>query len=327
MAKLQLSVAMGDYDVTRGLIQGEVVPQGIDLVPLTYRSPHRHWRMLVHEEFDVCEMSLGAFVTLVGRGDDRFVGLPVFPQRRFRHGYVFVSGAADVDVAADLRGRRIGIRNWEVTAGVYLRGILADHHGLPLDSVEWVAQDASDIDARPPAGVTLTRVESGQRVTDLCARGELAGLIYPDIPDEVHEGSGRIRRLFEDPRAEEERYFQQTGIFPIMHVVVARREVVAQHPWVCRELMEAFRESKELAMDRMRDPRTVSLAWFRWLVEREREVLGTDAWDDGVEPNRNVLETFLRYAHEQGLTPWQIEVDELFPDGVLGDPPARIAAG
>lgn len=324
-SRLRLSVALGDYDITRPIIAGEVRPAGVDAIPLVYPSPQRHWRMLRHREFDVCELSLGSYAALVSRGDDSLVGLPVFPHRRFRHSYVFVTGARRIGSPADLGGGRVGVRSWQTTAGLYLRGILSEHHGLPVESVRWVAQDAEDVDLDLPPNVRLERVPDGRTVTDMCATGELDGLLYPEIPDQVRAGTGEIRRLFADPRAAEEAYFRQTGVFPIMHLVVVRREIVDRHPWVAGTLVAAFTEAKRAALRRLGDPRTVSLAWLRWLIEREREVLGSDAWDYGLtERNRHVLETFLGYAAAQGVSARPLAVEELFGASVVEDPPGYV---
>lgn len=321
-ARVELSLSLGDYDINRPLIDGAVQPQGIDAIPLVQQSPQRHWRMLLHREFDVCELSLGSYVAMVSRGDRSLVGLPVFPHRRFRHSYVFVTGRRHIRSAEELRGGRVGVRSWQVTGGVWMRGFLAEYHGLALDSVTWVAQDPDDIELTLPEGIRLERVPDGQTVTSMCARGELDALVYPEIPEQVHAQTGEMRRLFPDPRAAEEAYFAETGIFPIMHVVVVRREVLEEHPWVARSLVDAFTESKRQAMQRMRDPRVVSLAWLRWLMEHERDVLGPDPWMYGLgEANRSNLGTFLHYAAEQGVAARKLEVDELFFDTVREDPP------
>lgn len=325
-SRLRLSVSLGDYDINRPLIDGTVQPQGVEFIPLTQTSPERHWRMLIHEEFDVCELSMGSYVATLDRRDARdLVAIPVFPHRRFRHSYVFVTGQRPIARASDLRGGRIGIRSWQVTGGVWMKGFLAEYHDLPLDSVTWVAQDPDDIDIELPAGVHLERVNEGETVTDLCARGELDALLYPEIPKHVHDGTGDIRRLFSDFRAAEEDYFRSTGIFPIMHVMVMRRTLAERHPWLPRNIMEAFTESKRQATARMRDPRVVSLAWLRWLIEHERKLLGPDPWQYGLGPNNHHnLSTFLRYSHEQGLVHRRIAPEELFESSVLEDPPAFV---
>jgi 4,5-dihydroxyphthalate decarboxylase len=325
MSTLRLTLAAGDYDITRPLLDGTVQPQGVDLVTLTYPSPQRHWRMLKHGEFDIAELSLGSYVAQRSRGMEEFVAIPVFPHRRFRHGYAFVSTAAGVRDAKDLAGGTIGVRSWQTTAGVWLRGILAEHHGLPLTDVTWVAQDTEDVALDLPPGLSLTTVPEGGNVVDMCADGDIEGLIYPELPRQVLTGETTIGRLFDDPKAVEQHYYRQTGIFPIMHVVAIRAALLEDHPWLARNVMDAFEEAKRLAMRRLENPRTVSLAWLRSLQEEERALLGPDPWHYGLdEANARTLGTFLRYAREQGVAARDLTPAELFHPATAERPPVYV---
>lgn len=325
MTALRLTVATGDYDITRPIIDGAIDKAGLDLVGVTAPSPQRHWRMLMHREFDVAEMSLGSYSARVAAGTDDLVAIPAFPHRRFRHGYVFGSVDAGMEQPADLRGHRVGLRSWQTTAGVWLRGILEEYHDLPVSSVEWVAQDPEDVELSLPSDVRLTRVPSGKTVTGMCAAGEIHGLVYPEIPRAVHDNDGTIRRLFEDPKRAEQEYYRQTQIFPIMHVVVIKSELVARYPWLPRTMFEVFSEAKRVARQRLQDPRTVSLAWLRALQEEEAELLGPDPWRYGFDDaNRHTLDTFLRYAHAQGVTKRRLAPEELFPASVREQMPAYV---
>jgi 4,5-dihydroxyphthalate decarboxylase len=311
--KLRLTVATGDYDITRPLVDGDVEASGLDIVGVTMPSPQRHWRMLKHREFDVAELSLGSYCARVSRGEDDLVAIPAFPHRRFRHGYVYGSAAAGITSPEQLKGRRVGVRSWQTTAGVWLRGILDEYHGLPVSSVDWIAQDEEDVPMSLPPEITLRRVSTGAAVTDECASGDVEGLIYPEIPRQVLAGDGTIRRLFDDPKVAEQEYYRQTGIFPIMHVVAIRAELVEKYPWLPRSVFDAFGESKRQAQQRLNDPRTVSLAWLRALQEEERALLGPDPWRYGLDDvNRHTLGTFLGYASAQGVTARPVAVDELF---------------
>lgn len=315
-ARLPLSIMVGDYDLTRPLLDGTVVPQGVEPIVLTAPSPQRHRRMLVHREFDVAELSLGSYVARRSRGQDDLVAIPVFPHRRFRHGYVFASTRRDPRTVADLNGTAVGVRNWQVTAGIWLRGILAEHHGLRLSDVDWVAQDAEDVPLDLPGELRVRPVPAGRTVTDLCAEGELTGLIYPEIPRQVRAGDSGIRRLFADPKQREQDYFRSTGIFPIMHVVALRAELLERHPWLARSVLDAFEEAKRLAYRRLEDPRTVSLAWLRALQEEERALLGPDPFGYGLdEANTRNLETFLAYARQQGVAAAGLTAPLLFHPG------------
>jgi 4,5-dihydroxyphthalate decarboxylase len=326
MTRLRLTLATGDYDITRPLLDGVVSPQGVELVTMNYPSPQRHWRMLVHREFDIAEMSLGSYVAQRSRGHDDLIAVPVFPHRRFRHGYAFLSNARpEIENAGDLAGERVGVRSWQTTAGVWLRGILAEHHGLPLEKVRWLAQDSEDVALDLPPGVSLEAVPGGQSVVDMCVRGDAGGLIYPELPAPVLAGETTIRRMFENPKAVEQEYYRRTGIFPIMHVVAIRTELVEKYPWLPRNVMDAFEGAKERALERLRDPRTVSLAWLRALQEEERELLGADPWCYGLnERNRHVLDTFLGYAVQQGVAAKQMTAEELFHAATTERPPAYV---
>lgn len=323
--RLRLTLATGDYDITRPLIDGDVQPTGLDLIRVTMPSPQRHYRMIVHREFDIAELSLGSYVARLSRGEDDLIAIPAFPHRRFRHGYAFVSAAAGVTEPAALAGTKVGLRSWQTTAGVWLRGILAEHHGLPVESVHWVKQDVEDVELELPAGIRLDSVAPGQRVTDLCARGEISGLVYPELPRQVLDGDGTIVRLFPDPKAAEQAYYRATGIFPIMHVVAIRREIAQRYPWIPRTMLEAFEEAKERAMRRLDNPRTVSLAWLRTLQEEERALLGPDPWRYGFDAvNQHTLDTFLGYALHQGVAAKPLAAAELFHPATLDVTPRYV---
>lgn len=325
MSKLRITVATGDYDITRPILDGAVAPVGLDVIGVTAASPQRHWRMLVHREFDVAEMSLGSFCARVSRGETDMVGIPVFPHRRFRHGYVFVPHRSAAQQASDLSGQSIGVRSWQTTAGVWLRGILAEYHGLALSDVHWLAQDGEDVALALPPDIRLSRVPEGENVTDMCADGRIGGLVYPEIPRQILDGDGTMRRLFADPKRAEQQYFRDTGIFPIMHLLVVRAELVDAYPWLPRTLFEMFEESKSMAMKRLSNPRTVSLAWLRALQEEEQALLGADPWNYGLDrQNTMTIDTFLRYAQEQGVTSRSLKAPDLFDPSVVDAPPAYV---
>lgn len=321
---IHLTLACGGYDINKALIDGGVVPDGIDLTVLTYPSPERHWRMGVHGEFDVCEFSMATYLILHARPGNPFTAIPVFPHRRFRHSFIFVNAAAGISTPKDLEGRRVGIRTWQTTAGLWARGILADQYGVDLRKVEWLAQDDEDVAFTPPPGISLDRVPDGKTVTGMLEDGELDGLIYPELPESVLRGDRRVVRLFPDDKAEEIAYFQQTGFFPIMHTVVIKRSVLEDDPWVALNLMRAFRRSKDLAFARMRDPRTISLAWVRAVIEEQQRILGPDPWSYEFAANREAIDTMIRYSHDQGMIDHIFPAEELFVPASLGEPPQYV---
>jgi len=319
-----LTLACGSYDINHALATGEIRARGIDLTVLVLPSPERHARMALHREFDVCELSMATFLTIWGSGDRSLIAIPAFPHRRFRHGFIFVPEASTISDPAELNGRRIGLRTWQTTAGLWARGILQDDHGVDLRAVQWVTQDAEDVP--PPDGFpfSIARARAGESVVEMLRRGELDALIYPELPAGAGEPGSGIRRLFPDSKAAEIDYVRRTGNFPIMHTVVIRRVLVDRLPWAARELLEAFRASKDRALDRMRDPRSVSLAWLREALAEQREILGPDPWSYEFEANRVPLGTMIRYGYEQGMLPGPIPPAELFVASTVEELPSYV---
>lgn len=324
---LRLTLALGDYDINRGLIDGADTIQGVDAVPLTLSSPERHWRLLRHHEFDICELSMASYLAMRSSGSDPYTAIPVFPHRRFRHSYIFVNPAAGVTSAKDLEGRAVGLRTWQTTAGLWTRGILEEHYGVDLRSITWYTQDEEDIPLDLAAhGFSHRRVPAGDDVDRMLLAGELHGLIYPELPPSYRAGDPRVVRLFADAKAEEQRYVAATGVFPIMHTVVIRDALLAAYPWLGMEVVKAFRRSKERAWRQMEDPRRVSLAWFREALEEQRQVLGPDPWPYDLPNNRRALEAICGYAARQGLTTRPLAPEDLFHPGSVDDPPQYVGA-
>jgi 4,5-dihydroxyphthalate decarboxylase len=323
MARLTLTLACGDYDLTRGLLTGAVVPPGIDLIPLTMPSPERHWRLARGHEFDICEYSLASY--LVSReGDLPYTAIPVFPHRRFRHSFVFVRAAAGIERPQDLIGRRVAVRTWQTTAGVWMRGMLASEYGVSLDRVHWFAQHEEDLPLALPSNVRVERLPADANIDALLLEGELDAALYPEILPSIRRGDPRVRRLWPNSRAVEQEYFRRTGIFPIMHTVVIRNRVLEAHPWVARSLLDAFTQAKQLAYAALENPRTVALAWVRELLDEQKALLGPDPWVYGFAPNRHVLAAFCQYGHAQGLTRRLIDPAELFVPTTLDELPRYV---
>ena len=308
---IPMSLACGAYDINQALIDGTIGPDGIDLTVLTYPSPERHWRMGRHEEFDAAEFSMATLLMLIDRGR-ALTAIPAFPHRRFRHGSIYVNAGAGITAPKDLEGRRIGLRTWQTTAGLWARGILQDYYGVDLSTIEWVCQDEEDEPFDTPERFRLRRVADGERVTTMLETGELDALIYPEVPGAVRRGDPRVRRLFEDPKAEEIAYYEQTGFFPIMHAVVIRNAIVEANPWVPRNLLLAFRASKDLAFQKALDPRRISLAWVSQVIAEQRRILGDDPWCYSFEQNRRLLAQMIRWSHEQGMISREFQPEEMF---------------
>lgn len=313
--RLELTFACGDYEIMRPLKEGTVVPDGIALTVLTAMdSATRHWRFLNRREFDVAEVSASSYVAARGRGLP-FRAIPVFPHRRFRHGFAFVNTASGIRGPRDLAGRRVGAKSFMTTAILWLRGILQHDHGVDPGSIEWVTELDEDVAWTPPPGLRVSQLPDGKSLVPMLLAGELDAVLSPDLIQPLLDRDPRVGRLFPDHEAVETDYFRRTGIFPIMHVVGLRQELVERHPWVPINLFNAFEQAKALAMRRMRDPRLVPLAWYREAWERQEALLGPDPWEYGLTPrNRHTLETLTGYSHEQGLTGRQVPLDELFLD-------------
>lgn len=314
--KLQLSLACGDYEITRPLIDGRVGIDGVDLVVLADGGARdRQWRLQRSSECDITELNACAYFMARERGHP-FVALPVFPHRRFRHGFIFVNTNMGIARPADLIGRRIGVDSgFQPAAAVWLRGILSDQYGVAHESITWVTNRAEDIPFTPTRSLRMERVPEPVSLDGLLVRGELDALISPAMPPSFLRGEPGIARLFPNFKELEIEYYRKTKIFPIMHVVMVREAIVRENPWIASNIAHGFNKAKQMAYDRVRNPRVVPLAWFTSEWEEQAAILGPDPWAYGLaEPNRTNLETLIRYTCEQGLTERQASIAELFID-------------
>lgn len=325
MARLRLTLACGDYDRTRALEEGTVRPDGIELTYLRLPVEETFFRMSRHREFEVAELSLSTYALSLREDPPPFVALPVFPSRMFRHGCVYVHADAGIAAPEDLAGRTVGTPEFQLTAGVWIRGILADHHGVPVDSMRHLV-GGQERPGRPeklaldlPDRIRVERIPEGATLSSMLLAGEIDALCTPRLPRPFVERDPRVRRLFPDVIAAERAWFAATGLFPIMHVVVVRRDVYQAHPWVAQSLTKAFGLAKAEAAERLYDSSSLAfmLPWLTQQLEEARELLGDDWWSYGLDANRRTLDTFLRYHHEQGLSPRRLRPEELFaPEAV-----------
>lgn len=315
--KLELSVAIGDYDRTRPLIDGTVAIDGVDPVVMTYAPEEMFFRAFRHAEFDVCELSMSSQVVEVARRENAYLALPVFLSRAFRHTSIYVR-TDRVKRPEDLKGRRVGVPEYQLTAIVWARALLQDDHGVAPADVTWV-RGGIDEPGRPekialslPAGIRLESAPEGDTLSAMLDRGDLDGFIAPRPPSCRNPDVGW---LFPDPTAAAKDWYRRTRIFPIMHVLGVRRELVERHPWLPASLLKAFEASKRVALERLSDTSAtkVTLPFVEEQLKAARELLGEDYWSYGVGPNRHVVEAFLRHHHAQGLSSRLVTVDEMFP--------------
>ena len=320
MTEPVLTLGCGDYDRTRALADGSIRPEGFELRYEALNPGPLFARMVRDRDLDAAEMSLSTYLNLRARDDDGFVGIPVFPSRVFRHGYIFVNRDAGIRRPEDLAGRRVGTMQWQLTSSLWLRGILAEEHGVPQSAIDWFLggqDEPGDHERAPvdvPADVRLERIPAGTTLAGLLAEGEVDAVLAPHIPDLFRAGDPRIVRLFPDFRTVEADWYRRTGLFPIMHLVVIRRDVHETHPELAVALFRAFCASKARALARLRFTGTLA-AMVPWLVaelEAAEALFGDRYWPYGVEANRRELETAIRYAREQGIARRDLAPEELF---------------
>ncbi len=320
MAGLPLTLACHVYDRTRAIRDGSIPVEGVQLNFLPLHVTEIFWRMCQYQEFDASEMSMGAHLTLLGKGESPFVGVPVFPSRVFRHANMFVRAGGGIQRPEDLRGRRIGVPEYGMTACVWMRAILHHEYGVPPEEVVWctggqeVPGRKERVPLRLPASIRLEPIPEHETLTGMLCAGGIDALFCAHPPNAFLAGDPRIRRLFSDYRPVEEEYYRRTGFFPIMHLLVVRRDVFARSPWVAQSLFKAFSRAKAEVERALadNDMLTCMLPWSSYDLEVTRRLMGEDFWPYGVEPNRKTLEAVCQYAHEQGLTPRRVGVEELF---------------
>jgi 4,5-dihydroxyphthalate decarboxylase len=313
MAKLPLTLACGGYDKTQALIDGRVEVDGVDLNYLQIEPPGEiFWRQVRHTEFDASELTMSAYLVGLSRGDDRFVGIPVFPLRLFRHAYIWVRKDAGINEPADLRGKPIVIPEYHMTANLYIRGMLQHDYGVMPEDVHWYRTRIERIELNLPPKVRIEDIPD-QDWNAMLARGEIVGTMGTRAPRAARGSDSPVRRLFPDVRAVEADYFRRTGIFPIMHVIALKREIYERNRWVAKALLDAFEESKQRAYERMRDVSGMySLPWMALEQEESQRVFGADPFPFGVEPNLATLEAATQYSFEQGLSARKVSVEEMF---------------
>lgn len=313
------TMACQGYDRMLPLRDGTVGLGGAQLNFLDLPVEETFFRMLKFGEFDIAELSLSSYTMTLSRGAP-YVAVPVFPSRAFRHSGIYVRQDSPITDPTQLAGAAVGVPEYQITASVWIRGILAEHHGLEVASVRYRTGGLDEpgrvekMALTLPPGVEVLPIEAGQTLSQLLLDGDIDAVYSARNPKPVNTPRGAIRRLFSDPVTVEREYYDRTGIFPIMHTLVIRREIYEQHRWLARELVKACETAKTVGLAGIGETAAMryALPWLWAEVERTRSLLGDDWWPYGLEANRTTLETFLRYHHEQGLSPRYYEPEQLF---------------
>jgi 4,5-dihydroxyphthalate decarboxylase len=360
---VRLTLACGHYDRTEALRDGSIKPEGVELTYVDLPPEETFFRMARFQEFDAAEMSLSSYVNSLGqsqplrapargsgqsqplrapargsgqsqplrapaRGSGQskaFVAIPVFPSRMFRHSGIYVNARAGIGRPEELIGRSVGVAEYQLTANVWIRGILAEHHGVPVASVRYrtgglhTPGRVEKLAVKPPADVEITPIDEGQTLAEMLVAGEIDALYTPRLPAPFAAGRPEVVRLFPDSGAVEREYFAATGIFPIMHVVVLRRDVYERDRWLATSLVKAFELARQRVLATIGETAALSylLPWLHDELRRTRAVLGHDYWTYGLGGNEATLHTFLRYAYEQGIAARLYAPEELFAPETL----------
>lgn len=324
-AQVHLTLAVGDYEHIRDVATGVVQPQGIALTPLVLPIEEIAFRQLKNFEFDIAETSFAKYISMTAAGNAPIVGIPVYPARLFRHSAIYVRKDSGIRDAKGLEGRVVGIPEWAQTAGVYLRGLLSEYYGVALDRIHWVQASVNEPGRAEKVTLNLPdhiHYESrpDRCLSDMLVSGEIDAALTARPPNSFLRGDKGVARLFPDFRVEEETYHQETGIFPIMHIVTIRRSVCEAYPWVAANMQTAFEHAKNASIERMREMTTsrIPLPWGAALAEQLSEKMGGDPWPYGVSANLKTLDAFCRFAHDQYLTPSRLRVEDIFPQEVIG---------
>lgn len=321
---LPLTFAVHDYDHVRDLASGAVAVEGVSLRCLQHPVEEIFFRLVRFREWDISELSLAKYCSLRAAGDRSLIAIPAFTSRAFRHSAIFVRDDGPRDEPGALAGGRIGVPEWTQTATVYARGLLAHEYGVALDGVHWIQAGTNEpgrsegVAVSLPAGIAV-EARPHDTLNDMLLAGQLDALIAAHPPAAFGTDGARIVRLFSDYRSVEEAYWQRTGVFPIMHVVVLRAELHERHPWIAMNLLSALQEAKRRSIERALDanaPR-FPVPWAPANARRAAELFGPDFWPYGLERNRPTLDTFLAWAFEQGVCASELRAEDLFAPQTL----------
>ena len=323
--KLPLSVAVSDYDRTRALFDGRVKIEGCESNVFSPSVEEIFFRAIHSEEFDVAELSLSSYTMQCSRDASSYIAIPVFLSRMFRHSAIYVRKDSGIARPADLMGKLIGLPEYQLTALVWVRGMLEDDYGVKPSSIAWrcggVEQPGrrEKVDFTAPKDVEILPIPSDQTLNTCLIEGKIDALISPRAPSAFFQNSPAIIRLFEDFRTVEKAYYERNSIFPIMHLVGIRKSLVKQYPWLAASVYKAFCEAKSIAINELAEVGTLktSLPWLAAEYEETKRIMGEDFWPYGIASNEKTLKTFLRYHHSQGLSARPLSLSDMFASSTM----------
>lgn len=327
MTKIQMTIACGSYDRVRPLQDGSVTAEGLDLNVMILPIEEIFFRVARFQDFDAAEMSLSSYLIARSREMPRLTAIPVFLSRKFRHQDIYIRSDSNIRKPEDLRGARIGMPEYQMTAPVWMRGIFQEYYGVSAKDVHWFSGGTEKpgreerLKLTLPPGFRLTPIAGDTTLFELLQKGEIDAVFTARVPSPFLRGEKWIARLFPDFKTVESEYYNRTGIFPIMHTFVLREDVYEKYPWAAQSLFKAFCRAKELCFETMLNAAglPVSLPWFNAELESTFAVMGKDFWPYGLTPNEKTIRKFLQYMHEQGLLPesFKPEVKDLFAPNTL----------
>ena len=325
MSKLQLILACAGYDRTRALFDGRVSIDGVDIIPTVLEPEEAFHRAFKYGEFDITEISMSSHTVMTARGEAQYVGVPAFLSRVFRHSGIYINTSKGITRPEDLRGKIIGVPEYQITANVWIRGILSDDYGVSADQVHWrrggIEQpgrgERSPI--KLPASIDLQQIADDKTLSGMLESGEIDAMISARAPSCLLRGSPNVARLFPNFKDVEADYFKRSRHFPIMHMVGIRKSLVEKHPWLPVNVYKAFAEAKRLAINDLNEINMllITLPWVVHEYNTTRELMGEDFWPYGFKENLHSLEVFTRYHHEQGLSSRKLAPEELFTPSVI----------
>ncbi|HEY5608600.1 MAG TPA: ABC transporter substrate-binding protein [Alphaproteobacteria bacterium] len=317
---LELSLAVCDYDRTRAIFDGRAPVEGCDVTAVALEPEESFHRAFKFQEFDVTEISMSSYLLSLARGEAHYVAIPAFVSRLFRHSSIYIRTDRGIKAPADLKGKTIGVPEYQMTANVWVRGMLEEEYGVKSADMKWrrggLEEPGREERARIklPAEIDYAAVPTDRSLSDMLAKGELDGIFSARAPSCYLRGAPNVARLFPDYPAVEEAYFKKTKLFPIMHAVGIRRSLTEKYPWLAVSVYKAFIKAKALCLHELGQigHLATTLPWPVHEYDRVRQFMGEDFWPYGAHENRHALETLARYSFQQGLSARQVPLEQMF---------------